>query len=126
VKVQYFSNSGNMSLRVACCALKQCDGKALTQKGTSPVYSDNDALSFGGMDARKEQAKRQMHAWRENNKLIVSAARHFAFDGRSDVGSEVDMARTKQELASNLRGGRVSTEEKKAKDFLVRCAAVSI
>ena len=125
VKVQYFSNSGNMSLRVACCALKQCDGKALTQKGTSPVYSDNDALSFGGMDARKEQAKRQMHAWRENNKLIVSAARHFAFDGRADVGSEVDMARTKQELAANSRGGRVSTEERKAKDFLVRCAAVS-
>ena len=112
-----------MSLRTACCALKRSDGTALTPKGTSPVYNDSDAQAMGSMDAKERQAHRQIKAWRANNKLILSAARCFSYDGLVDVGSDVDFARTRQQLLANKREMRVSFEEKLAQTFFWQAAA---
>lgn len=114
VKVQYARNEGNMCLRMSSCALKETSSSRLTAKSTSPIYSDNDAESFGTLEAKEAQARRQVVAWRANNDLIFEVSTQFDFP-RSEraryAGSNFIFKQIRDSLARFEATGRTSTEE---------------
>lgn len=112
VRVQYVRNEGNMCLRMSSCALKESDSTKLSAKSTSPIYSDNDAETFGTIEAKEVQARRQVAAWRANNDLIFEVATQFCeprtgkFTGASFLHREV-----RRRLAEWRSQNRVSTQQ---------------
>ena len=112
IRVQYIRNEGNMCLRMSSCALKDAEGAKLSAKSTSPIYSDNDAETFGTIVAKEAQARRQVVAWRANNDLIFDVSTRFCeprakkFAGADFVHKEVA-----KRLAEWTSQNRVSSQQ---------------
>ena len=112
VSVQYFRNEGNMSLRMSSCALKDTESQKLTAKSTSPIYSDNDSVTFGSLQAKESQARRQVAAWHQNNELIFEVSTRFAFPRDERFNGANYKFRKFQDIMNEWDlAGRVSTEE---------------
>jgi hypothetical protein len=114
IKVQYARNEGNMCLRMSSCALKDGnEGARLTSKSTSPIYSDNDAETFGTLSAKEAQARRQVAAWRKNNELVFEVATRFDEPeiGQKFAGSNFSLRATTDILSRWKVAGAMSQEE---------------
>ena len=113
VRVQYVRNEGNMCLRMSACALKETEGVRLSAKSTCPVYSDNDDETFGTLEAKEVQAKRQVAAWRANNELIFEVATRFC-EPRVEgtfAGANFTFHNIAETLASWRSAGRISSQQ---------------
>lgn len=113
VRVQYVRNEGNMCLRMSACALKETEGVRLSAKSTCPVYSDNDDETFGTLEAKEVQAKRQVAAWRANNELIFEVATRFCeprVEGKF-AGANFTFHNIAETLASWRSAGRISSQQ---------------
>jgi hypothetical protein len=124
VKVQYARNEGNMCLRMSSCALKETASSKLTAKSTSPIYSDNDAESFGTLEAKEAQARRQVVAWRANNDLIFEVSTQFDQprpERERYKGSNFIFKQIRDALARFEATGRTSTEEVEGAALMKKC-----
>jgi len=113
VRVQYVRNEGNMCTRMSACALKENDGVKLSAKSTCPIYSDNDDETFGTLEAKEAQAKRQVAAWRANNELIFEVSTRFC-EPRTEgkfAGANFTYHNIAETLASWQASGRVSSQQ---------------
>ena len=113
VRVQYVRNEGNMCLRMSACALKENEGVRLSAKSTCPVYSDNDDETFGTLEAKEAQAKRQVAAWRANNDLIFEVSTRFCEPRteRKFAGAQFTYHHIAETLAAWQSAGRVSSQQ---------------
>ena len=112
VKVQYIRNEGNMCLRMSSCALKETGGAKLSAKSTSPIYSDNDAETFGTIAAKEAQARRQVVAWRANNDLIFEVSTQFCEPRHKKfAGAEFAQRDVARRLAEWNSQNRVSSQQ---------------
>ena len=77
VRVQVAQNEGGMLLRISSCALV-----ANGRKSASPVGIDNDELSFGTLEAKREQATAQIEAYTHNNAIIFHTTKYISLPTR--------------------------------------------
>jgi len=76
--VNWCRNEGGVTLRPSSCALKaEINRSKVSNKSISPVQSECDVEAFGTKRAKEDGARRQAHAFEQNNLLLIDVTRHI-------------------------------------------------